>query len=106
MAVRNLLAALIGLLFMLAPLWVHSTHESALLASMIGGGIQTAASLLAFLSKKNGWNSWFNWISLVTGVWFIIYPFAYLSGFAGFAFYLVLAITTVMLNYYTMNEQQ
>ncbi|MCS7462194.1 hypothetical protein N0M98_18810 [Paenibacillus doosanensis] len=104
MAVKNLLAALIGLLFVFAPHWIQFAHESAVVTSVVFGSIQFIASLFAFYLKKPGWNSWFNWLSMLSGIWFVIFPFAYLSGLAEYIIYIALGITTVMLNYYTMNE--
>ncbi|WP_028547986.1 SPW repeat domain-containing protein [Paenibacillus sp. UNC451MF] len=106
MAVKNLLAALIGLLFVFGPHWIHFTHESAVITSVVFGSIQFIASILAFVLKKSGWNSWLNWISMLAGIWFVIFPFAYLSGLGEYVIYVVLGITSVMLNYYTMNEDE
>lgn len=105
MAVRHLLAALIGLFFIFAPFWIDFNHEGAVATSIVGGTIQAAASFLGFVLKKSGWGSWLNWISLMSGVWFIIFPFAFLTGFGDYVVYIVLGITTVMLNYYTMNDE-
>jgi sulfite exporter TauE/SafE len=72
----NSLAALIGVWFIIAP-WVvnFSDDKSALWTSVIIGALQLITSLLGF--SGSGWSSWQNWISLLSGVWFIIFPFVY-----------------------------
>jgi hypothetical protein len=72
----NSLAALIGVWFIIAP-WVvnFSDDKGALWTSVIIGAVQVISSLLGFVGS--GWTAWQNWISLLAGVWFIIFPFIY-----------------------------
>ncbi|UUZ86063.1 SPW repeat protein [Paenibacillus sp. P26] len=101
---RNGLSALIGLLFMFAPWWFQFGHvEGVVTSSLIAGFIQLAASLLAI--GKTGWNSWQNWLALLAGVWFIIFPLAYMLDLLLSVMYIALGITTVLLNYFNMNHE-
>ncbi|WP_010492092.1 SPW repeat domain-containing protein [Paenibacillus elgii] len=103
-AVRNLLAALIGLWFIGAP-WIlgFSDHSGALRSSMAAGFIELAFSLLAL--GKTGWGSWQHWIAFLTGVWFMMLPFVFSFGLGMTLFILVLGVATVLLNFYNMNEE-
>ncbi|MED3729440.1 SPW repeat protein [Priestia filamentosa] len=76
MKTRGYLNALIGVWFIIAP-WVmgFSDQSGALWSSIIFGIIQIIVSLWG--SDKPGWNSWQNWVSVITGVWFVIFPFIY-----------------------------
>lgn len=76
MKTRGYLNALIGVWFIIAP-WVigFSDQSGALWSSIIFGIIQIIVSLWG--SDKPGWSSWQNWISVITGVWFVIFPFIY-----------------------------
>lgn len=76
MKTRSYLNALIGVWFIIAP-WVigFSDQSGALWSSIIFGIIQIIVSLWG--SDKPGWNSWQNWVSVITGVWFVIFPFIY-----------------------------
>jgi hypothetical protein len=73
---RGSLNALIGVWFIIAP-WVigFSDQSGALWSSIIFGIIQIIASLWG--ADKPGWNSWQIWVSVITGVWFVIFPFIY-----------------------------
>ncbi|MCZ8512255.1 hypothetical protein O9H85_07405 [Paenibacillus filicis] len=104
MTTRNLLAALIGVLFMSGPWWMHFDRlESAVMSSLIAGFIQLASSLLAL--GKTGWNAWPNWLSLLCGVWFIMFPMSYMLGTWETVFYLTFGVVTVLLNYFNMNHE-
>ncbi|MCM3774146.1 SPW repeat protein [Priestia aryabhattai] len=76
METRSILIALIGAWFILAP-WVvgFSDQSGALWSSIIFGIIQIIVSL--WVCNKPGWTSWQNWVSVLTGVWFVIFPFIY-----------------------------
>ncbi|WP_212031177.1 SPW repeat protein [Cytobacillus depressus] len=76
MKIRSLLNALIGIWFFIAP-WVmdFSDQSGALWLSLIFGAIQVICALCGY--DKFGWRSWQNWIVLLTGIWFIIFPFIY-----------------------------
>ncbi|MCM3197191.1 hypothetical protein M3624_29060 [Priestia megaterium] len=52
-----------------------SNQLDAVWSSIIFGGIQVIVSLWGY--DKPGWNSWKNWVSVITGVWFVIFPFLY-----------------------------
>nr|WP_308201770.1 SPW repeat protein [Priestia megaterium] len=65
-----------GVWFILAPLAVGFSNQlDAVWSSIIFGGIQVIVSLWGY--DKPGWNSWKNWVSVITGVWFVIFPFLY-----------------------------
>jgi hypothetical protein len=76
MKTRGTLNALIGVWFTSAP-WVigFADQSGALSLSTFFGIIQIIVSVWG--SDKPGWNSWQNWISVITGVWFVIFPFIY-----------------------------
>ncbi|AUO14691.1 SPW repeat protein [Priestia megaterium] len=76
MKTRGILNALIGAWFIIAP-WVidFSNQSGALWSSIIFGIIQLIVSLWGY--DKPGWRSWLNWISVITGVWFVIFPVIY-----------------------------
>lgn len=76
MKTRSILNALIGAWFTSAP-WVigFADQSGALSLSTFFGIIQVIVSLWGF--DKPGWSAWQNWISVITGVWFIIFPFIY-----------------------------
>jgi hypothetical protein len=102
--IRNILAALIGVFFIVAPWTLDFTdHVAALRTSLCLGMIQLLASLLAI--GKSGWNSWQSWISLISGVGFIVFPFAFAFALGISILYILLGYTTVLLNYYSMNAQ-
>lgn len=105
MTIRNCLSALIGLWFIAAPWIFHFTdHQNALLSSTICGAVQLLASLLAI--GKKGWNAWQNWVALLMGVWFIMFPITFGFKLMETVVLVVLAITTVLLNYYNMNAEE
>ncbi len=103
-AVRNLLAALIGLWFVGAP-WIlgFSGHSGALWGSMGAGFLELVFSLLAL--GKIGWGSWQHWIAFLAGVWFMMLPFVFSFGPGVTLFILALGVVTVLLNFYNMNAE-
>ncbi|SCW38844.1 SPW repeat-containing protein [Paenibacillus tianmuensis] len=103
-AIRNLLAALIGLWFVGAP-WIFgfSGHSGAQWSMMAAGFIEFAFSLLAL--DKTGWDSWQHWIAFLAGVWFMMLPFIFSFGLGMTLFILALGIVTVLLNFYNMNAE-
>jgi hypothetical protein len=70
--VNNLVNTLIGIWFMSAP-WVLNFSDQAgpVTTSIVIGLILALSSLLSF--KAGGWNL----ISLLAGVWFIVFPHLY-----------------------------
>jgi hypothetical protein len=103
--IRNSLNALIGLWFIIAP-WVvgFSDNSGAVWTSVIIGAIQLIASLLAF--EKSGWYVWQNWTSLLAGVWFIIFPFAYTLGTGEIWASVVLGAVTVIFNLMNLGTKE
>ncbi|WP_372814324.1 hypothetical protein [Paenibacillus sp.] len=102
MAFRNGFTAMIGVLWLTAPWWASFTDTSgAVLAGVLFGLLQAVSSLLAH--GRTGWSSWPNWISLLCGVWFILYPFLYHFDWMLTLLYVVLGYLTVLLNYTNMN---
>ncbi|MCZ8522238.1 MULTISPECIES: SPW repeat protein [Paenibacillus] len=101
MTQRSSLTALIGLWFVLAP-WImgFAGESSALWSSIIGGGVLLLSSVLGF--GKSGWDSLFNWLSLLSGVWLIIFAMAFGFPVLQAAFYLLLGLAAVLLTFYNM----
>jgi hypothetical protein len=98
----NSLAALIGVWFIVAP-WVvdFSDDKNALWTSVIIGAVQVISSLIGFAGS--GWTAWQNWISLLAGVWFIIFPFIYDSLDTGETWTsVILGAVTVLLNLWAL----
>ncbi|WP_028401036.1 SPW repeat protein [Ectobacillus panaciterrae] len=76
MKTRSTLNALIGIWFIIAP-WVvgFSDQSGAVWSSVVFGAIQLIVSFGGY--NKPGWGSWQNWVSVITGVWFVIFPFIF-----------------------------
>ncbi|MED1203810.1 SPW repeat protein [Heyndrickxia acidicola] len=76
MNTRSTLNALFGVWFLLAP-WIldFSGQTGAMWTSVIIGLVQFIAALWSY--NKSGWGTWQDWVTFITGVWFIIFPFAY-----------------------------
>ncbi|GIO61218.1 SPW repeat protein [Paenibacillus cellulositrophicus] len=103
-SVDNTIVALIGIWFIIAP-WIFgfSDDNGALWTSVIIGAVQLIASLWAFSSS--GWGSWQNWISLLAGVWFIVFPFVYSVDTSALWTSIILGAVTVLLNLITMGAK-
>ncbi|GMA49947.1 hypothetical protein GCM10025857_13040 [Alicyclobacillus contaminans] len=104
---RNWINALIGIWFILAPWLLGFSHLSgATWTSVVIGLVQTAASIWAAYEEKVGWATWQNWVSLITGLWFIIQPFALSLTANGAETWtgVILGIVTIILNLWTMAE--
>ncbi|WP_426450735.1 SPW repeat protein [Paenibacillus sp. S-38] len=101
MTQRSSLVALIGLWFIMAP-WImgFAGSSGALWSSVIGGGVLLLSSLLGF--GKPGWNSLFNWISLLSGVWLMIFGMAFPFPLLQASLYLLLGLAAVLLTFYNM----
>jgi hypothetical protein len=74
--IRGIINAIIGIWFVIAP-WMlgFSYDRGATSASIVFGILQVITSLLG--ANKPGWNSWQNWIPLISGLWFVLFPFIY-----------------------------
>ncbi|MGZ0875444.1 SPW repeat domain-containing protein [Priestia megaterium] len=60
----------------MAPWMLGFSYDAgATSASIVFGILQVITSLLG--ANKPGWNSWQNWISLISGLWFVLFPFIY-----------------------------
>jgi hypothetical protein len=101
----NSLAALIGVWFIIAP-WVvnFSDDTGALWTSVIIGALQVISSLLGF--SGSGWTAWQNWISLLTGVWFIIFPFVYALKIGEIWASVVLGAVTVIVSLWSLSLKE
>jgi hypothetical protein len=97
----NSLAALVGVWFIVAP-WVvdFSDDKNALWTSVIIGAIQVISSLIGFVGS--GWTAWQNWISLLAGVWFILFPYVYTLETAETWTSVILGAVTVLLNLWAL----
>ncbi len=103
-SVDNTIVALIGIWFIMAP-WIagYSDDKGALWTSVIVGAVQLIVSLWAFSSS--GWGSWQNWISLLAGVWFIVFPFVYTVESNVMWSSIILGAVTVLLNLITLSAR-
>jgi sulfite exporter TauE/SafE len=73
---RGIINAIIGIWFVIAPWMLGFSYDAgATSASIVFGILQVITSLLG--ANKSGWNSWQNWISLISGLWFVLFPFIY-----------------------------
>jgi len=73
---RGIINAIIGIWFVIAPWMLGFSYDAgATSASIVFGILQVITSLLR--ANKPGWNSWQNWISLISGLWFVLFPFIY-----------------------------
>jgi hypothetical protein len=101
----NSLAALIGVWFIIAP-WVvnFSDDKGALWTSVIIGAIQLISSLLGF--SGSGWTTWQNWVSLLAGVWFIIFPFVYSLNTGEIWASAVLGAVTVVISIWSLSLKE
>jgi hypothetical protein len=97
----NSLAALIGVWFIIAP-WAFdfSADKTALWTSVIIGAVQVIASLIGFAGS--GWTAWQNWISVLAGVWFIIFPYIYELETGETWTSVILGAVTVLLNLWAL----
>jgi hypothetical protein len=76
MKTRSTVNALIGVWFIIAP-WIvgFSDNSGAVWTNVIFGLIQLVVSFWGY--EKPGWCAWQNWVSTITGLLFIIFPFAF-----------------------------
>ncbi|MCL6548056.1 MAG: SPW repeat protein [Alicyclobacillus sp.] len=75
---RNGLNALMGLWFIVSP-WILgiSSDEKVVWTSVIIGAIQLVCAVWSAAQEEPaGVRHWQNWVTLVTGLWFIVQPFA------------------------------
>jgi hypothetical protein len=101
----NSLAALIGVWFIIAPWVVNFSDDSgALWTSVIIGAVQVISSLLGF--SGSGWTAWQNWISLLAGVWFIIFPFVYTLKTGEIWASVVLGAVTVIISLWSLSLKE
>lgn len=102
MTTRNVLSALIGLFFILAP-WLigFSDNGNAVRTSLIMGIVLASASVLAI--GQAGWNSWQLWTSFIAGIGFIMFPFIYGFSWMLAGLYVILGLIVVFLNFYNMD---
>ncbi|KMY51578.1 SPW repeat protein [Peribacillus loiseleuriae] len=103
MKTRSVLNALIGVWFFIAP-WVlgFSDQTGALWLSVVFGIIQIIAAWCGY--NKSGWNSWQNWVSVVTGVWFVIFPFIYSISNGAVWSSVILGLVTILFSLWNMGS--
>ncbi|WP_159886376.1 SPW repeat domain-containing protein [Paenibacillus puerhi] len=103
MAFYNGLAALIGILFVAGPWWAgFADNEHAVWTGAVLGFLQLFSSLSA--RGQTGWSSAPHWVSLLCGVSFLIFPFAFLLNWIAALLYIALGYATVLLNYAALNR--
>ena len=103
MKARSILIALIGVWFIIAP-WVFgfSDQTGALWLSVVFGIIQIIAAWWGH--DKAGWNSCQNWVSVITGVWFVIFPFIYSLTNGEVWSSVILGLVTVLFSLWNMGS--
>ncbi|GIN86687.1 hypothetical protein J6TS2_30730 [Heyndrickxia sporothermodurans] len=103
MKTRSTLNALIGVWFIIAP-WVigFSDDSGALWSSVILGAIQAIVALWGY--NNPGWNSWQSWITVITGVWFIVFPFIYSLSNGEVWASVILGAITVIFSFWNMGS--
>ncbi|SDE03814.1 hypothetical protein SAMN02799630_04477 [Paenibacillus sp. UNCCL117] len=103
MSLYNGLTACLGLLLASAPWWTGTSgHEPAVWTGITLGFLQLFASLSA--RGQSGWSSAPHWVSLLCGVAFLIFPFAFHLAWPVAILYIAGGYATVLLNYASMNR--
>ncbi|USL41185.1 MULTISPECIES: SPW repeat protein [Priestia] len=76
MKTRGVVNAVIGIWFVIAP-WMlgFSYNAGATSSSNVFGTLQVIMSFWG--TNKLGWKPRQNWVSLITGLWFVLFPFIY-----------------------------
>ncbi|MED3850804.1 SPW repeat protein [Priestia megaterium] len=101
---RGIINAVIGIWFVIAPRMLGFSYDAgATSASIVFGSLQVIMSFWGV--TKPGWNSWQNWISLITGLWFILFPFIYLLTDGVLWSSVVLGLMTVLLSLWSLNSK-
>ncbi|MDM5157553.1 SPW repeat protein [Bacillus sp. DX1.1] len=105
MKTRSALNGLIGLWFIIAP-WAlgFSDNDKMLWSSVIIGLIQSIVSFWGY--DKFGWNSWQHWVSLLTGLWFVIFPFTYSLSSGEFWASVILGAITVLFSLWNLGSAE
>jgi hypothetical protein len=103
MKTRNSLAAIIGLWFAVSP-WIlgFSYLPGVFWTCLVFGFVQLASSILAL--KQSKWNVLQNWLSLVTGIWFAIFPLNFSFSFSDTWTISIFGILTVIINLWNMDS--
>jgi hypothetical protein len=105
MKTRNVLSALIGLWFIIAPWAVgFSDHSGAVWVSLIFGIVQLLVSLWAY--GKSGWNVWQNWVTVITGILFIILPFSSSLSSGETWASVILGLLTVIFSFWNLGSKE
>lgn len=74
----NVVNALVGIWFILAPFILkYSDHAGALWTSIIGGAILLVLAGWAVLSEEARKQRWIQYVDGLVGIWFIIFPFVF-----------------------------
>ncbi|MBX6353047.1 MAG: SPW repeat protein [Thermoflavifilum sp.] len=105
---KQWLSALMGAWFIISP-WVLSfQHQTAALwTSIVIGAIQLIASVWGALTRDTGSiRLWMAAISLITGVWFVIQPFAFAQNTVTTWVTAVLGVITALLNVWNLVEDR
>ncbi|MGB3890452.1 hypothetical protein ABEX88_21460 [Priestia megaterium] len=72
-------------------------------ASIVFGTLQVITSFLR--TTKPGWNSWQNWISLISGLWFVLFPFIYSLKDGVIWSSIILGLMTVLFSLWSLNSK-
>ena len=101
---RGIINAVIGIWFVIAPWMLGFSYDTgATSASIVFGSLQVIMSFWGV--TKSGWNSWQNWISLITGLWFILFPFIYSLTDGVLWSSVVLGLMTVLFSLWSLNSK-
>ncbi|WP_254177227.1 SPW repeat domain-containing protein [Priestia megaterium] len=72
-------------------------------SSVVFGTFQVIMSFWGI--NKPGWNSCRNWISLITGLWFVLFPFVYSLTDGVLWFSIILGLMTVLFSLWSLNSK-
>ncbi|KJL03625.1 MULTISPECIES: SPW repeat domain-containing protein [Priestia] len=104
MKARGIANAIIGIWFVMAPWMLGFSYDAgATSASIVFGILQVITSLLG--ANKPGWNSWQNWISLISGLWFVLFPFIYSLTDGVLWSSIILGLMTVLFSLWSLNSK-
>jgi len=101
---RGIINAVIGIWLVIAPWMLGFLYDAgATSASIVFGTLQVIMSF--WETTKSGWNSWQNWISLITGLWFVLFPFVYSLTDGVLWSSIILGLMTVLFSLWSLNSK-
>ncbi|MEJ9222529.1 MULTISPECIES: SPW repeat domain-containing protein [Priestia] len=104
MKTRGIVNAVIGIWFVIAPLILGFSYDAgATSASIVFGTLQVITSFLGTAKPES--NSWQNWISLISGLWFVLFPFIYSLKDGVIWSSIILGLMTVLFSLWSLNSK-